>query len=68
EFLAVLRRQPEYAQIPVVVVTAKDLTDEDRLRLQGSVQDVMQKGAMDRERLLNEVIELIAKTHTEPAK
>jgi hypothetical protein len=27
------------------VVTAKDLTDEDRLRLNGYVQKVLQKGA-----------------------
>lgn len=67
EFLAVLRSKPEWMNIPVVVVTAKDLTEEDRRRLSGSVQDVMQKGAMDRERLLKEVCEMIAKQQPQNA-
>jgi len=60
EFLSVLRSKPEWMRIPVVVVTAKDLTEEEREFLRGSVQDVMQKGAMDRDRLLKEVCEMIA--------
>jgi len=38
-----LHRDERWRNIPVVVVTAKDLTDEDRRRLNGSVMRVVQK-------------------------
>jgi signal transduction histidine kinase/CheY-like chemotaxis protein len=53
-FVEQLRRHPEGAGIPVVVLTAKDLTDEDRERLQG-VDNVLRKGSASREDLLVEV-------------
>jgi signal transduction histidine kinase/DNA-binding response OmpR family regulator len=61
EFLSVLAREPQLAAIPVVVVTAKDLTHEDRERLNGFVQQIFQKGAMDRDKLLREVCAMIQK-------
>lgn len=63
EFLSVLRQNPKYSGIPVVVITAKDLTPQDRERLQGSVQQIIQKGAIDREKLIQEICEMLAKTH-----
>jgi hypothetical protein len=42
------------------VVTAKDLTPEDRQRLRGSVERILQKGAYSREALLREVHDLVA--------
>jgi CheY-like chemotaxis protein len=62
EFLAVLGAEPELARIPVIVVTAKDLTPADRDILNGSVQQVFEKGAMDREKLLRDVCAMVAKT------
>ena len=62
EFLSVVNREPRLASIPIVVVTAKDLTSIDRERLDGSVQAIIQKGAIDRERLLREVCAMIAKS------
>jgi signal transduction histidine kinase/DNA-binding response OmpR family regulator len=59
EFLTELRRHEEWRAIPVVVVTSKDLTEEDRLRLSGYVQKVVQKGGYDRERLLAELRDLL---------
>ena len=50
-----LRRNPAWQSIPIVVVTAKDLTEEDRRRLNGSVQKILQKGAHAREELLREI-------------
>ena len=44
----------EWRDIPVVVVTAKDLTDEDRDRLNGGVERILQKSAIAHE-LLREV-------------
>ena len=60
EFLAELRKHEAWRNIPVVVLTAMDLTAEERNRLSGSVRKIMQKGATSREDLLAEVRELVA--------
>ncbi|MFY8215447.1 MAG: response regulator, partial [Chthoniobacterales bacterium] len=62
EFLKIIRGNPELSAIPVIIVTARDLSDADRARLNGSVHEVIQKGAMDRERLLSEVAIMISQT------
>ncbi len=59
QFAAELRKTPEWSTIPVVVVTAKDLTPEDRRALNGDVQAVFQKGAFSREQLLRELHDLL---------
>ncbi len=43
-FVSALRQVEAWQQIPVVVVTAKDLTREERERLNGHVSDVLTKG------------------------
>jgi CheY-like chemotaxis protein/nitrogen-specific signal transduction histidine kinase len=43
EFLEEIRRKAEWRDIPVVVITAKDLTDADRIRLNGGVERIIQK-------------------------
>ncbi len=55
EFMEELRKRDAFADLPVVVITAKELNDEDRRRLNGSVQRIVQKGAYDRESLMAEV-------------
>ncbi|HTM52132.1 MAG TPA: response regulator, partial [Bryobacteraceae bacterium] len=60
QFVDELRRQPEWRDIPVVVVTAKDLTPEERLRLNGHVGIVLQKGSYESEDLLRETGRLVA--------
>jgi CheY-like chemotaxis protein len=60
EFLSELHARKELASIPVVVITAKDLTPEDQKRLNGSVQKILQKGAFTREDLLKKVRELVS--------
>src|SRR5262249_38311227 len=55
EFLAELRKVQTWHSIPVVVITAMDLSPEDRQRLNGQVQKVLQKGGYKRDELLNEV-------------
>jgi CheY-like chemotaxis protein len=62
EFLSLLRQNPRFAGIPVVVVTAKDLTAEDRQRLTGSVNQIILKGAMDQKKLLAEINAILART------
>jgi len=60
EVLTVLKEREDWRAIPVVVITAKDLTAEDRRRLNGSVERVLQKGATSRDALLAEVRVLVA--------
>ena len=59
EFVARLRGREEWRGIPVVVVTAKDITREDRLRLDGCVAQVIQKEEHGRDALLAEIRDLI---------
>jgi len=59
EFLAELRQREEWRSIPVVVVTAKELTADERSRLQGQVEKLVQKGAYSRDALLAEVRDLV---------
>jgi CheY-like chemotaxis protein len=60
DFLAALRSNPVTKEIPVIVVTAKDLTDADRARLNGGVREVIQKGSLDRDGLLRDVCTMIS--------
>jgi len=59
-FVAELRRHDAWRATPIVVITAKDLSREDRERLNGYVEKILQKGAYGREQLLAEVRELVA--------
>jgi CheY-like chemotaxis protein len=60
EFIAELRKHEAWRAIPVIVITAKDLTAEDHQRLNGSVERVLQKGAYSRDALLVDVQEMVA--------
>jgi CheY-like chemotaxis protein len=60
QFTEALRKLEAWRSIPIVVVTAKDLTAEDRVRLNGCVEQILQKGAYGREALLAEVRELVS--------
>ncbi len=62
QFVAELRRTPEGRAIPIVVLTAKDVTAEERVRLTGSVEVILQKGAASRDTILGEVRALVATT------
>jgi len=64
-FLEALRARPEWLRIPVVVVTAMDLSADERARLNLSVQRVLQKGAYERDTLLHEVSTLVS-AHIQP--
>src|SRR5262249_992762 len=60
QFLEELRQRPEGATVPVVVVTAKELTEEDRQRLSGGVAQVLSKGAVSRDELLARLRDYLA--------
>ncbi|MFZ6029358.1 MAG: response regulator [Chloroflexota bacterium] len=55
EFVEIMRQNPRWSHIPVIVLTAKTVTTEDRLRLDGYVEKILQKGAYQRDALLKEV-------------
>ena len=65
-FLDALRQDPS-SSVPVVVITAKDLSAEDHRRLNGGVQQILQKGAYEREELLQRVRGLVAAHIGRPA-
>ncbi len=55
EFLVELNKNSDWRDIPVVVLTAKDLTDEDRRRLNGRVTSIAKKGVMSPREILEEL-------------
>ncbi len=70
EFVRQLRKVQAYRSIPVVIVTAKDLTEEDTKQLYGHVTAILHKGAYNKDDLLREVGDLVRGCLTEgkPAK
>ncbi len=58
EFLRQLRNTDQWANVPVVVVTAQDLLPEQLARLDGQVEAILKKGARDS--LLGELRDLVA--------
>ncbi|MBT6776565.1 response regulator, partial [bacterium] len=55
EFAEKLRENKDWLDIPVVVITAKDLTSADHKRLKGNVEAIMQKGSYSKKELMSEV-------------
>jgi CheY-like chemotaxis protein len=62
EFIIQLRQNKSYSSIPVVVLTAKDISVEDRIWLNNRVDTVFQKGAYSRDELLVELRQLLVGT------
>jgi len=62
EFVVEMHKRDSPRAIPVVVVTAKDITEEDRRRLNGDVVGLIEKGGLDRESLLEQICEQVAAT------
>ena len=60
EFLEAMRSAPGTSRPPVVVITAKELTDADRQRLNGGVTRVLQKSGRNGDDLIAEVRSLMA--------
>jgi CheY-like chemotaxis protein len=55
QFIETIRHHPEWRQLPVIVVTAKDLTRADQQRLNGYVELILQKSAANLDNLLQEI-------------
>jgi CheY-like chemotaxis protein len=52
QFVQAVRAGPRWRHLPIVVVTAKDVTEEERQRLQGHIQAVLGKNTLTQEKLL----------------
>jgi DNA-binding response OmpR family regulator len=59
DFIQELRKRPDCRRVPVIVITAKDLTEEDRRRLNGEVARILQKSSTNKEDLVAEVRSLL---------
>jgi PAS domain S-box-containing protein len=55
EFITTVRQQPQWRSLPIIVITARELSLNDRRRLNGYVERILQKGAYHRDELLAEV-------------
>jgi signal transduction histidine kinase/CheY-like chemotaxis protein len=60
EFVAALHDNPGWRSIPIIVVTAMDISASDRTRLDGGVQHIFQKGAYDLSDLIEEIRRIVA--------
>lgn len=60
QFVEVLRDNPQWRQIPVIVITSMELNVENRRHLQRYIQNVIQKGNYTRETLLQELHQVLA--------
>jgi CheY-like chemotaxis protein len=60
DFLLEMRTHAEWQDIPVIVLTAKDLTEEDQRILSGRVEQVLEKSAHTREQLLQHIRKVVA--------
>jgi CheY-like chemotaxis protein len=55
EFAQYLHTHPQWRSIPIVVLTAKDLSQAEREQLSGCVKTIFQKGAYSRDAMLVEI-------------
>ena len=62
EFVHEIRQRESWSQIPIVVLTAKDLNEDDRKRLNGRVEHILAKGGYRRDQLIEEIRRLIRQT------
>lgn len=63
-FVERLRQLPGAAEVPVIVLTAKDITVEDRRRLNGEVSRILQKTTLSPDELISEIRKLANQSST----
>lgn len=54
-----LKLDPRTAHIPIVVVSARDITPEERKRLNGHIQAMYQKGSLPSRKFVEQVVQVI---------
>jgi CheY-like chemotaxis protein len=68
EFVAAMREQERWRSIPILVITAKDITKEDRTRLEGCVARILQKGGYGRAEFVAEIRSLVGRETHQPSE
>ena len=58
-----LKLDPRTKDIPVVVVSAKDITPDERRRLNGHIQAVYQKGSLSTRKFVDQVIHVLEESN-----
>lgn len=57
--LDIMKKEEDLRDVPVIVVTAKELTPVERRRLDGQVESLLEKGAFMEEDLLEDILEAL---------
>ena len=60
DFLLEMRNHTEWQDIPVIVLTAKDLNEADQCLLSGRVEQVLEKSEYSREQLLQQIRKVVS--------
>ncbi|MDF1515056.1 MAG: pyridoxal-phosphate dependent enzyme, partial [Anaerolineae bacterium] len=63
EMLNILEADTTLGQLPVIVITAKELSQSDRNRLKGKIQMLLQKGTFMDENLVEEINALLGQSN-----
>jgi len=58
-FVEEVRKVQLWNEIPIIVITAKSITEEDRRKLNGNVKSIIQKGSVDHKKLMEEIQQLV---------
>lgn len=64
--LEILKKDPLTANIPVIVVSGKELTPEDERRLAGQTSSIWLKGAFSTQELVEHVVETLSRSGGSP--
>jgi threonine synthase len=57
--LEILRSEDDLREVPIIVVTAKELSPDEWRRLDGHVESLLQKGSFMEEDLLEDILEAL---------
>ncbi len=66
EFLDVIRRDVGQTRVPVIVLTTKELTEDERKRLNGCVNRILGKGGLSPTELIREIRAVLRTVVSEP--
>lgn len=59
EFIEKVREQPDYAHIPIVVLSAKELSQKERFELENHCQCLMSKADIQKKQLISQLTEIV---------
>jgi CheY-like chemotaxis protein len=63
QLVAEMQRDPAWRRIPVIVITARDLTKEDRARLDSGIETVLMKESFSPANLIERVRQVVTQVH-----